>query len=411
MLFGIGDLIIAGRYSTEVVSALGIAGGLVSPFLLVGLGITFALSPLASQEKNQTQRSPTLFFSASVISILAAFFVMGLLLWLNLNLSVFGLNPEIEKLVYQYVLICAPSLIPALLFQVAKEYLQAFDQTYFSNALILIFNLFNIGLNIVLMFGLLGFPELGIKGAAWATLVSRTLMAIFLIAYTFKHHEISFQFNKVQSVQLLGLGLPIAASILVEVLMFSTITVLAGRMGVLISAAHNIALHLASLTFMVPLGLSSACTVRVAQQLGRRDAEKLHQYAMAGLKVASCFMGLSALMYFLAPEYLARLMSDEPELIKKAAELLFFVALFQLSDGIQVVLMGILRGLSITKRPTLMAFIGNWILGIPLGLYLAYSQNMMAKGLWLGLAVGLSFMAISLFILYQKARPRSFAQL
>lgn len=407
MLFGIGDLVIAGRYSTEVVSALGIAGSLVSPFLLVGLGITFALSPLASQEVGQKTKSPTLLFTSTFVSTIAGLLVTGPLLILRTQLDFLGLSPHIQELVSSYILICAPSIIMALVFQTAKEYLQAYDETYFANFLILLFNAINIGLNIVLMFGFLGLPELGIEGAALATLLTKSLMAIILWVYTYCKHPGTFSFHSQHAKDLLSLGLPISASILVEVMMFTTITVLAGTMGVLISAAHNIALHLASLTFMVPLGLSSACTVRIAQQWGKKDYEKLHQYALAGLQTGAGFMGLSAAAYLFYPEVLARLMSDEPELIAASATLLFYVALFQLSDGIQVVFMGILRGLGVTKRPTLLAFIGNWVLGIPLGIYLAYEQNMMAKGLWLGLAVGLSFMALSLGVLYHKVRPRA----
>jgi MATE family multidrug resistance protein len=231
-------------------------------------------------------------------------------------------------------------------------------------------------------------------------------MAIILWVYTYKKHPGSFKFHSTQAKELLFLGLAISVSVLFEVMMFTTITVLAGTMGILNSAAHNIALHLASLTFMVPLGLSSACTVRVAQQLGKKDYVKLHKYALAGLQTGAGFMCLSAAAYLFYPEVLARLMSDDKELITASAGLLFYVAIFQISDGIQVVLMGILRGLSITKRPTILAFIGNWIFGFPLSLYLAYEKEMLAKGLWLGLAFGLSFMAISLGILYMKVRPQ-----
>lgn len=406
MLFGIGDIVIAGRYSTEVVSALGIASSIVSPFLLVGLGITFALSPLASKEVGEKIKSPTLLFTSTYISTLAGFLMATLLLLLRTQLDLLGLDTHIQELVSSYLLICAPSIVMALIFQASKEYLQAYDQTYFSNFLILLFNAINIGLNIVFMFGLYGFPELGIEGAAFATLLTRSLMAIILWFYTYKKHPGSFRFHSTHAKELLLLGLPISVSVLVEVMMFTAITVLAGTMGVLISASHNIALHLASLTFMVPLGLSSACTVRVAQQLGKKDYVKLHKYALAGLQTGAGFMCLSAAAYLFYPEVLARLMSDDKELITASAGLLFYVAIFQISDGIQVVLMGILRGLSITKRPTILAFIGNWIFGFPLSLYLAYEKEMLAKGLWLGLAFGLSFMAISLGILYMKVRPQ-----
>jgi MATE family multidrug resistance protein len=138
MLFGIGDIVIAGRYSTEVVSALGIASSVVSPFLLVGLGLTFALSPLASKEVGEKIKSPTLLFTSTFISTLAGFLMAALLLLLRTQLDLLGLDAHIQELVSSYLLICAPSIVMALIFQASKEYLQAYDQTYFSNFLILI---------------------------------------------------------------------------------------------------------------------------------------------------------------------------------------------------------------------------------------------------------------------------------
>lgn len=402
MLFGIGDIVVAGRYSTEVVAALGVAGGIFAPFMLIGLGVTFAVSPLTSQRRGANQKETGFLSSSLLVSTLIALVLMGALFLFTSFISVLNLNPKIEGMVVEYLTICSPSLIPVLLFQVMKEFLQAHEDTYVANGVILFFNVLNVAFNIVFMFGLMGFPEMGIVGAAIATVLGRTLMSVTLLIYTLKKHTINWDYQAKHARELLGLGVPIALSILVEVMVFSTITVLIGKMDVLTSAAHNIVLHLASLTFMVPLGLSSACSVKVALPFGRQDFQELHRFAMAGQTIAISFMCFTGLSYYFFPDVFLGLATNDAAVIEVATGLIFFVALFQLSDGIQVTFMGILRGMGITKTPMIIAFISNWMVGLPIGATLAYHFEMGAKGLWLGLTIGLTLMAISLSVLYFK---------
>ncbi len=400
MLFGVGDIIVAGRYSTEVVSAIGVAGGIFAPFILIGLGLCFAVSPLTSKALGEKRPIESLLASAYTLGLLISIILIAVLCVLITNLSLFNLLPEIEPLVADYLWIVAPSLIGIIHFQISKEYLQALDDTYFSNGLVLFFNLINIGLNIILIFGLWFIPEMGIKGAALGSLIGRILMAVTLFLYLRRRFEFSSKPKRKEMLEIFHLGFPISISTFFEVMVFSAVTVLIGKMDVLTSAAHNIVLTMASLTFMVPLGMSSACSVKIAMSYGKSQYQELKEFAVAGLMLSTLFMASTALSYFIIPHFLVRFATNDPALISAAVNLLFFAALFQIPDGLQVTLLGILRGLGITKLPMLLTFIANWLIGLPIGFYFATQTDMKARGLWLGLTIGLTLMSIALTILF-----------
>lgn len=403
MMFGIGDLLVAGRYSTQLVAALGVANGLFSPFFMICLGMTFAVAPLTARYIGENKEDHSLLSSSLIVCL--SFGVIGhiLLEILVLNLPLFKLQPELVPDVVDYLNICIPSIYGAILFQVCKEYLQAHMKTYFSNGLIVVMNFVNILLNYVLIFGVMGITPMGIKGLAYATLFTRTLMGLILLIYVFKAFGIK-KFIKKEIIEIVTLGFPIATSVLIEVLVFATVTTLIGRMPALTSAAHNIALNLASLTFMVPLAVASAAGTFVGLHFGKKNLSELMKYARACLIISLGFMSLTAVSYVLVPYWLFRVFTDQQELILHGMGLLFIVGLFQLPDGAQVTLQGILRGMGVTKLPAILAFICNWLVGLPIGYYLAFHMGHQAKGLWSGLAIGLTTMAISVAILYQSKK-------
>ena len=400
MLFGIGDIVVAGRYSNDVVAALGVANGLLAPFLMFGLGVCFAIGPLASQFRGEGREETHLFANSHyLIMAVSAVMMVGVAI-LYLNLELFNFNPVITPLVKEYLLICSISLIPALLFQVSKEYLQAWDKTIFANALILFFNISNIVLNYILIFGKYGFPEMGIKGAAIATLITRTLLFVVLFVYTKKRFKIEWNIHKELLSKVSNLGIPIGFGTLSEVLLFTVVTVIVGKMTIVASASHNIALNLASLTFMIPLAISSAAAVKVAKQYGAKDREAILRYSVCSTTMSAIIMTFTCLMYLLVPQLLVRFATDDPELIKYSSALLLYVGLFQIPDGIQVTLWGVLRGLSETKYPMILSLIVNWCIGLPFGYWLATEKGMEAAGLWAGLATGLSIMSVGLTFVF-----------
>jgi MATE family multidrug resistance protein len=403
MFFGIGDIMVAGRYSNEVVAALGVATGIFAPFIMVGLGITYAVSAIASQRRGKGQKLEDLIGSSLLAIHIAGAFLLISLFTLIFNLDVLALPEAINSKVVTYLYWAGASLFPVMLFQVFKEYLQAYDDTYFANGTILVFNIINIGMNIVLMFGFGPIPELGIKGAAIATLISRSLMAVVIYRYTIKKHPFPFISSKGTVKSVLSLGIPISLSTLIEVSLFSVVTVLIGKMTVTASASHSIVLNLASLTFMVPLALASVASVKVGGAYGKEDPRELLQYTQATEFLAVTFMCFTALCYFLIPDLLLRFATSDPALLKYGASMLVFVAFFQIPDGIQVTMSGVLRGMGVTKEVMFFALISNWVIGLPVGHYFAVTRGMEAAGYWAGLATGLTVMCLFLsFVFYRR---------
>jgi len=402
MLFGTGDMMVAGRYSTTVVAALGVANAMMGPFVMIGLSITYAVGSLTAKARGEDKGSKTMLATSIGMSVIIGTALQFALQVLIANLDLLKFEPERGELIGTYLQWCGWSITPMLIFQSVKEYLQAHDDTFFANGSILGFLVFNIGLNIVLMFGLYGAPEMGIKGAALATTISRLLMAVALIVYTIRKMEITWSFEAPVFKEMVILGIPIGLGTFVEVMVFTTVTVLVGKMTTIASASHNIVLNLASLTFMVPLAMNSAAGVKVAYEFGKKSSKGVLTQTLAALTISCGFMLIAALSYFFIPDLILKLFTDDLELIKYASGLIIFVAMFQLPDGIQVTLWGVLRGLGKTKTPMIITLCGNWLIGLPLGYYLAFHRGMEAAGLWAGLATGLSSIGVALVILFSK---------
>lgn len=402
MLFGTGDMMVAGRYSTTVVAALGVANAMMGPFVMIGLSVTYAVGSLTAKARGEDKDHNKMLATSLLMSLLIGTALQLILQVLIYKIDLLGFDKEREELIAIYLQWCGWSITPMLVFQSVKEYLQAHDNTFFANGSILGFLVFNIGLNIVLMFGFGFIPEMGIKGAALATTISRSLMAVVLILYTVKKLKIEWKLDFAAFKEMVVLGIPIGMGTFVEVMVFTVVTVLVGKMSILASASHNIVLNLASLTFMVPLAMNSAAGVKVAYEFGKKNTKGILNQSLAALTISSSFMLVTALTYFFVPEILLRLFSADAELITYASGLIFYVALFQLPDGIQVTLWGVLRGLGKTKTPMIITICGNWLIGVPLGYYLAFHQGMGAAGLWAGLAAGLSSIGFALSALFIK---------
>jgi MATE family multidrug resistance protein len=274
---------------------------------------------------------------------------------------------------------------------------------------IVLANLLNILLNWVLIFGHLGFPPMGAVGSAWATATSRLTMSLLLALLAWpllreQFHPVRREvFEPAPLRRLFLLGAPIGIQHQLEYGVFGVVGLLMGAMGTNQMAGHQVALNLASVTFMVPLGVSAAAAVLVGQAVGRRDADAAHRAASASLVVAIGFMAATALVFLLLPLPLARIYSHSPEVIAVAATLIPLAGVFQVFDGIQVTSIGILRGLGDTRAPMITAVLGFWILGLPVSLWLGFGLGLGPAGLWWGLVIGL--IAVAGF-LYIRARRR-----
>lgn len=401
MLFGVGDIVVAGHFSSHAVSSIGVAAAIFAPFLMIGIGLLMVTGPLASEQKGRGVKDHSLLFNSFVIATVFSFLLISALFILSFNIHWLKLNPEIEASVALYLKWTTLSLWPALLFQSSKEYLQAYGKTFFSNGLILFFNVINVLLCYVFMFGIGPIPSMGILGAAIVTSLLRLIMAIILFIYVKKVLPFETEIKRETLVKMTKLGLPISFSVLCEVLVFSTVTVLVGRMNLIASASQSLVINITSLTFMVPLAIGSAVSVLVGEQLGKKSLQGILQYSLGALTLALIIQIFFASMYLTIPRVILGVASSDQAIITYASALLFWVGLFQIPDGLQVVLSGVMRGLHETKIPMILGLISYWVVGLPIGCYFTYQRNFEARGLWMGLAIGLSSMCVLLILLYK----------
>jgi len=287
-----------------------------------------------------------------------------------------------------------------------RRYLQAFGLVKAVTIAVVSANLINAAVNWVLVFGHLGFPAMGAEGSGWATCASRIYMASCLIGYLLIHdyrqqtglRDISLRPDAARIRRLIALGLPAATQMALECGVFATATALAGRLEPVALAAHQIALNLASFTFMVPLGISSAGAVRVGQALGRRDVNAAERSGWTALFLGAIFMMGAGTGFIVFPSALFRLFTPDQAVIATGSALLLVAAVFQLFDGVQVVAtgVGVLRGSGDTRTPLLSNLVGHWVLGLPVGYALCFRWGWGVVGLWVGLCIGLVAVAVVL---------------
>jgi multidrug resistance protein, MATE family len=275
-------------------------------------------------------------------------------------------------------------------------------------------NVVNLAVNWLLVFGNLGAPRLGATGAAWATLLSRIYMMVALGLVIRRQDRglghVSWRPDWPRVGQLVRLGLPAAGQLGVEIAVFATVSVLIGRVGATALAGHQIALNTVSMTFMVPLGISSAAAVRVGNALGRGDAHAAARSGWTALGLGAIVMACAGILLLTAPRWIARVFTPEAEIIAAGAALLRVAAFFQLFDGFQVVATGALRGAGDTRTPMICHFTGYWVIGLPLGAWLCFDRGMGARGLWIGLSLALIIIGIVLVASWRRTVARSFGR-
>lgn len=402
VFFGFGDVLVAGRYSSLAVASIGVGAMIFAPFLMVGIGVLFCTGPLASQLKGEGKTDPTFLYNSYLVSLVIAMILGTILYFSEFYIGYFKLNPEIVPHVVSFLQWTSVSLFPAFVFQASKEYLQAHGKVYIPNAIIWIFNAVNILLNILLMFGVGSFKGYGIEGAAMATTICRFLMGITIFFYMKSVTPFVMQKNTQTIKKILRLGLPISFTILCEVLIFATVTVLVGGMSLIASASQNLVMNITSLTFMVPMALGSAISVLVGEQFGRKSVEDIVRLCRGAMTLTILIQVFFTFVYLTIPHLIMGVATTDQAVIVYGGALLFWVGLFQLPDGLQVVLSGVMRGLNETRIPMILGLISYWVIGLPFGVYLAYQKNMEARGLWVGLAVGLTCMCIFLIAFYKN---------
>jgi MATE family multidrug resistance protein len=327
--------------------------------------------------------------------------------WLSVPLlGVLGINGAVLESTTRYIWALNWSTIPLLVFFALRRYLQAVQIVWPILFTLVSANLINIAANWVLVFGNLGAPRLGVEGSGWATCLSRVYMCAALwVTLLWRDRKAVSEFRRPSLSgirKLLHLGLPASAQIGFEWGVYTVATMLIARLSADVLAAHQIVLMTVSTTYMMPLGISSAAAVRVGHAIGRRDAAGAARAGWTGLGLGAIAMSGAALLLLLAPRMIARLFTPDPAVVETAVPILRVGAVFQLFDGSQVVAIGALRGAGNTRIAAICHLFGYWIVGLPLGLVLAFQANLGALGLWSGLAAAL--VGIGSVLLFQWAR-------
>ena len=415
------DNIMVGQLGTAELAAVSLGNSFVFIAMSLGIGFSTAITPLVAEAD-----------AAGKVSEGKSALKHGLVLCTGLGLALFAIillakplmylmkqPPEVVALAMPYLDLVAFSLVPLIIFQAFKQFSEGLSQTKYPMYATIIANVVNIFLNYVLIFGNFGFPKMGIVGAAIGTLVSRVVMVIFiwtLLSYKKKFHPYVTGFNfkvieKKVMQKIISLGFPSALQMFFEVAIFTAAIWLSGVLGKNHQAANQIALNLSSMTFMVGMGLGVAAMIRVGNQKGLLNFKELRRIAYSIFFLTLLLEVVFATLFFTFNSWLPTIyldvndlanQMDNTEVISIAAQLLIVASIFQISDGLQVVILGALRGLQDVKVPTFITFIAYWLIGFPTSYYLGLYTELKSTGIWIGLLAGLAVSAILLYFRFNR---------
>lgn len=410
MLMGVVDSILLGHLSAADLAAGALGNLYVWGAVALGMGILMSLDPVVAQAVGAgdhegvtrgIQRGLVLAAGLSVFTMLA-------LLPARAVFTALEQPADVVPRAARYVRASIPGVLPFLAFYVLRQSLQAMGRIGPIVATVVLANLLNLTLAWALAFGRLGLPALGTAGAATGTAIARWGLAVGLLALAWRDlapHLVRVRreaFAVAPLLRMLRIGVPIGIQYQLEMGVFSVVALLMGRIGTDPMAAHQVAINIASLTFMVPLGVSGAAAVLVGHAVGAGDPDAARRSAVVALATGATFMVGSMLLLVGAPGLLARVYTDAPGVLAVAVTLIPLAGVFQVFDGLQVVSIGVLRGVGDTRAPMIVNVLGFWLVGLPISLVLAFRFGLGAVGLWWGLVVGL--VAVALFLVARVAR-------
>jgi len=416
MSMGIVDTIMVGRLpdSAVAIGATGLGQSLYHSVAIFGAGLllgldTFVAQAYGREDLNDARHSLVngLFLALALTPIL----MLAVSFWPPL-MQHFGISAELVGPMRPFLRALNWGTLPLLAYFALRRYLQAMNVVLPIMFALISSNLVNLVGDWALIYGHLGLPAMGITGSGWATCIALIYMASVLAITLFWVESkpslpkwsgaVGIDLHRVAA--LLKLGAPAATQILLEIGAFSAATALVAKLGPVPLSGHEIALNCAALTFMVPLGISSAAAVRVGQQLGRKDPAGARRAGWSAIMLGAGFMTCAGLVFVSIPTWIARLFSPDPMVIRTGAKLLLVAAAFQLFDGLQTVATGALRGSGDTKTPMLANFVAYWLIGLPVGYVLCFKLGWGAVGVWIGLCGGLVMIGSALLLTWHRRK-------
>lgn len=402
ILIGAGDVLIAGRHSTDTLAAISIANAISSCILTFGVSLVAAASPVISNYRGEKKASKKYFYPTIRFAMLMAFIMMLVILGIVPLIDRLGLEAHLVPMIKQYMMITAFATFGGYLHCAMKEYLQAFEVVFVPNLVTVFAVVLNIVLNIILVFGWGIIPSMGVVGLAVASLVTRYFMGLVLFVYA----KLIMNYTDTNEVkdyykQLIKVGLPISFAVLIEFVAFNSVAIFMGRVAGVYAAAQNLVCTLTTVSFMVPFAISNAISVKVGYSNGARNLVDLRRYAFIGLGMSTMFMLCSSVVFALIPDVLVKLFTVDKNLIAISVPVIYVLACFQVFDGLQISLAGIFKGIKKTKVVMASNFVGYWMIAIPLGCTLAFVFNLKLVGFWISLVISsvilCSIMAVILF--------------
>ncbi|QDW25284.1 MATE family efflux transporter [Pedobacter sp. KBS0701] len=413
-LVHMADSIIVGHFTDTIqLAAVSLVNSIFMLILVIGLGISYGLTPLIAQENGRQNYDECgkLLSNSLIINI-----CIGIFLYVLVQLGIFCVidrleqTPEVVRYAKPYLNLLSISIIPLLIFQTFKQFAEGLGFTKQAMFVSIWGNALNIILGIIFVKGMFGIKSMGVSGVGLSTLIDRILMATVMCFYVlrsrhFKKYLTSFKatfFDKIRAVKIAKIGMPVAMQYSFEISAFSGAAVLIGTIGAVEQAAHQIAISLAAMTYMIASGVASAATIKTGNNFGKNNFDDLRKSAIASYHVILLFMSFTAVIFVLANNIMPFIYTEDAAVIPIAAQLLIIAGFFQLFDGTQVVGLGVLRGIGDVNIPTFITFLAYWVVGIPIGYVLGFHFNLGVNGIWYGLTLGLLTASILLFLRFQN---------
>lgn len=404
MIVNLADTLMVGQLGAAELAAVSFANSIfIIGFVLI-LGTSIAITPLVGKRHGSGKSEKTGFWLKQGMAGVGAFAIVQTLLMLIVALFMpfMGQEAEVVDMAIPYYIVLVSSIFPVSIFMVFKQFAEGISNTRIAMVITLAANVINIGLNYILIFGKLGAPHMGLMGAGWATLISRILMPIIFIvvfAYLpfFKSYKKVYLSTKVELKkvwELIKIGFPIGGQMVIEVFAFSMGAIMMGWISKEAMAAHQVVIAIVSVTYMMSSGLGSAATIKVSTYRGAEDWGNLKASAYAIVHKVILFMILTGVTLVLVRNFLPSIFSNEDEVLQVAAQLMIVAGIFQIFDGMQVVWLGILRGLEDVKAPTIITFVTWILLAMPISYICAFVFEMGPVGIWVGYLVGLAIASV-----------------
>ncbi|MVN22193.1 MATE family efflux transporter [Mucilaginibacter arboris] len=403
------DSIIAGRFvGTTALAAVSLVNSVFMMVLVIGIGIAYGLTPLIAQENGRKNYG----FCAQLLS--ASFqinMLIGLLLFLLVffgSVTVLNHLDQPAEVIHQakpFLILMGASIIPLMVFNTFKQFAEGLGFTKQAMLISIWGNILNVCLGIIFVKGLFGMEPMGIRGIGFSTLIDRSVMAVIMSFYVFKSKHFEkylsgfsfFSLDPTVGWRILKIGTPVAMQSTFEISAFSGAAILIGTLGTIQLAAHQVAINLAAITYMMASGIGAAAAIKSGHSFGAESYGDLRKSALASYHIVLLLMGCMALVFMFGNHLIPWVYTDDKNVVALTAQLLLIAALFQLFDGTQVVGLGILRGIGDVKIPAFITFLAYWVLGLPFGYLLGIKLGFGASGIWFGLTLGLMVAALLLY--------------